>query len=731
MPVALSDPGTRRDSPEQNQAENFCLVSRSPLRDNHPPGGVRVVREICNQTRIRTGNTEFDGVHALAIEEVRECSVDWIRDTSYRRGREIPVKAFETGEMWPYVWTRDLAYALDLGLARTDPERAVESLLFKTSALKAGVDGGAAFQIIQDTGSGGSYPVSTDRCVWAIGARAAVRAMKAEERAAFRSAIAPILEGTIEQDLRLVFDPVTGLYRGEQSFLDWREQTYPLWTRENVLPIAMSQALSTNVGMVALLEFAGENARALGRDSDGVELLEHAARLREAIRRSFPDPASGLWATYLFSEDGGPSRRAGRFDLLGICLAILEGVADAETGRALLSRYPTGPHGPPVAWPLERGVPIYHNQGIWPFVTAYWLRAARHCGHGPARDAAIRSLYRLAANNLSNMENFDFRSGLADAVDGPRSGPVINSRRQLWSVAGYLAMVHEGVFGLELHDDAVGFRPALGGNLCQEIFPATRRIALQALEIRGKTHDVVLNFPGEWSSGEELTAVEVVCNGLDVGLGPLPDTALAQHNLWEIQLAAGPPAHPDLRLTTVDVTKEDGLYAPEPPSGAGIVRDPLTGWESHPGTPDVPVGIRLEGRGAFEDGVEFVPRAGGIHHIRVEFSNGHGPLNTGITCAVKRLEVRGAEGRELATGYVVMPHTGGWDQWQLSSMVAVELPAGAACVIRLTEDSYCRNMSFFSANADYTAGDGGGPLPCNSVLIAAIFIQPPEPACAP
>ena len=35
---------------------------------------------------------------------------------------------------------------------------------------------------------------------------------------------------------------------------------------------------------------------------------------------------------------------------------------------------------------------------------------------------------------------------------------------------------------------------------------------------------------------------------------------------------------------------------------------------------------------------------------------------------------------------------------------------------------------FFSANADYTAGDGGGPRYWNSVRIAAFLIEPPERA---
>ncbi len=43
---------------------------------------------------------------------------------------------FVAGENWPYVWTRDTAYAALLSLAAVDPQRTVNSLLFKTARLK-------------------------------------------------------------------------------------------------------------------------------------------------------------------------------------------------------------------------------------------------------------------------------------------------------------------------------------------------------------------------------------------------------------------------------------------------------------------------------------------------------------------------------------------------------------------------------------------------------------------
>ena len=137
-------------------------------------------------------------------------------------------------------------------------------------------------------------------------------------------------------------------------------------------------------------------------------------------------------------------------------------------------------------WPQQPGIPIYHNRAIWPFVSAYALRAARRVD-APARIAhELRSLLRGAALSGSNMENFELTTQAVHfddtAPDGRSlSGPVVNSRRQLWSVAGYAAMVLEGVYGLEA-DGRVA--PKLPAELVPLLFGERREIALQLRDRR-------------------------------------------------------------------------------------------------------------------------------------------------------------------------------------------------------------------------------------------------------
>ncbi|RYG77854.1 hypothetical protein EON77_10005, partial [bacterium] len=99
---------------------------------------------------LQTGSLVFDGLFALALEEVRENSVSEIRAHAFNKGEPIPLEAFETGEMWQYVWTRDISYAVDLGLASLDAPRCVRSLMYKTSRFKDGVAGTLQPQILQD-----------------------------------------------------------------------------------------------------------------------------------------------------------------------------------------------------------------------------------------------------------------------------------------------------------------------------------------------------------------------------------------------------------------------------------------------------------------------------------------------------------------------------------------------------------------------------------------------------
>jgi hypothetical protein len=117
----------------------------------------------------------------------------------------------------------------------------------------------------------------------------------------------------------------------------------------------------------------------------------------------------------------------------------------------------------------------------------------------------------------------------------------------------------------------------------------------------------------------------------------------------------------------------------------------------------------------------FTVEQDGHYLLSAEFSNGAGPVNTGITCAIKRVEVRCARSGELvAGGYWIMPQSADWSRFDWSTPVPADLRAGKKYSLRIFEDDHSRNMSCLEQNRRYTAGNGGGDSVYNFVNLASV-----------
>jgi hypothetical protein len=549
----------------------YAQSSTMQLRD---PGPAFVTySEADDLPTARTGNLAFDALFALAGAEMKLDSVAEIRDGNYNGGAAIACDCFETGEKWHYVWTRDLSYAADLGLAMLDPLRSMHSLDFKLSGYRPGlvapgqVAGSAdGLQIVQDTGSGGSWPVSTDRVTWAFGAEQVLKTLPPVEGRAFAERALRALEGTIENDRLAAFDRQDRLYTGEQSFLDWREQSNAAWIAGDLATMASSKALSTNVGHYKALTLAATLAQEQGRQALGQKYAAWALELKRAIndRLWLPDEGmySSLTAPYF---DGAPMHK---FDWLGQALAIVTGVADGERARSILAHYPHGPMGAPVIYPQQPGVPVYHNRAIWPFVTAYGLKAAILTDNVSVVDAAYQSLMRGAALNLSNMENLEWLSGqplLLDEANPSLIGPVINSKRQLWSVGAYLGMVIGDVFGISATVDGIAVRPFITSRLRRETFGKSDSIALHRLRLRGKTITAIVDFPPASAADGFYPVDSVTVNGVrksqQLSWSDVPIDATI-----EIRLGALVPGQQEIRRVDAEPLEESAaVFGPREP----------------------------------------------------------------------------------------------------------------------------------------------------------------------
>jgi predicted alpha/beta superfamily hydrolase len=529
---------------------------------------------------VRGGTLAFDALFALARVEMKQDSVSEIRDGSYNGGNAIPCECFETGELWHYVWTRDLSYAASLGLGMLDPQRVRNSLLFKLSGYRDGVKPGAhvagsadGLQIIQDTGSGGSWPVSTDRVSWAFGADEALKALAPEERRAFAATALKALTNTLENDRIAVYDRADGLYNGEESFLDWREQSYAAWIPGDLASMATSKALSTNAGHYKALTLAAQLAAEQGDKALADKYAAWAADLKRAINQRFWQADTGMYSSLTAGHfDGAPLYK---YDWLGQSLAIVTGIADERQAQSILARYPHGPLGAPVIYPQQTGMAVYHNRAMWPFVTAYGLKAAAMHGNVAVADAAYDTLMRGAALNLSNMENLEWLSGqpmLEDkrTVDGKQvdlSGPVVNSRRQLWSVGAYLGMVVGEVFGVRTTDTGIALRPFVTAKLRREAFAGTDVATLDNLTVRGKRMRVRLLLPAAAPSDKHgYYAVDSVTLNGKAATQSLDWPALADDNTIDIGLGVLLPGRQEKRDVGAKPLVEDpAVYAPSEP----------------------------------------------------------------------------------------------------------------------------------------------------------------------
>ena len=562
----------RADSTGEGTAYQFAATG--------PDGAqrTRTITEPAGRAYVRTGSALFDGAFALSQVELVEDSVQAITDGAFNDGQPLACDCFETGEKWHYVWTRDVSYAADLGLSYLDPARTRNSLLFKQSGVRPKLlaQGLAPVRVVaQDTGSGGSWPVSSDRVVWIHAARDTLDALEGPAAADFGRRIYRIARDTLAQDRAFVFDPRIGLYRGETSFLDWREQNYPAYTATDTRTIAESYALSTNVLHVVALEDAAGLATRFGEAAAARAYRGEATALRRSINRQFWMPDVGLYASYLMP--GVHPWPVATYDLLGESLAVIHGIAEADRARSIVGSYPVTAAGPPVIWPELPGIAIYHNRAIWPFVTAYALKAAVAARSAERTDAYFASLLRGAALALSNRENFEFLTQQTAFADGPLSGPVVNSPRQLWSVAAYAGAVIDSLWGVRVGADALGIEPHIPVNLAWRLFGDEATLVLRGLSVRGRKLAVTLLRPTVAAPDGWLERATLSLNGRRLRAPSITYAQLSAEGVNEItvELRAVPADAPPPRIVAPSdplaptAAEHQALYGPPSP-GAPI-----------------------------------------------------------------------------------------------------------------------------------------------------------------
>ena len=340
-----------------------------------------------------------------------------------------------TGRSWAGVWTRDVSYSTILAMSFIQTEAARKSLACKIN--RRG-------RIIQDTGTGGSWPCSTDRIIWAVAAWEIYNVTGDE---AWLDEIYPAIKASLEDDILVDYDPVTGLVKGESSYLDWREQEYPLWMDPS--DIYNSENLGTNCVHYRALRILAEIDRLRG-GSDAGRYDALADAIKDGINRLLWMEDKGYYAQYLYGRQHLTA--SPRSETLGEALAILWGIASPQQAERICERVCCQDYGTSCFFPNIAGIPPYHNDAMWPFVQAFWMKACAAAGNEKGVLHSIASIWRNAGLYLTNKENMVI-------YDGKWQGTEINSSNMLWSLSGNLGIFYGVLFGMQYCPDGLHFAP--------------------------------------------------------------------------------------------------------------------------------------------------------------------------------------------------------------------------------------------------------------------------------
>jgi hypothetical protein len=681
------EPGSRFELTDPNRDGIYTVILpfetiyTRPADDSGRAVWVRK-RDIARFPDLISSQRLIDALYRLSLEEL----VELRREDGALMG----------GAKWDGIWTRDVSWGAMLAFAPIAPDEVRRSLLVKVDS---------SGHIIQDTGTGGSWPVSTDRMAWALAAWElyAVTGDRDWLRQAY-----DIIRRSAEADLAVAFDPETGLFRGESSFLDWREQSYPSWMDPK--DIYQSQNLGTNALHHATYRVLGRMATALGELSARWDSV--ATRVRQGMNAHLWLAERGYYGQFRYGRTyPAVSPRA---EGLGEALSIVYGVADDEQREALARRMPVVPFGVPSFWPYIGDQPPYHNAAIWPQVVGFWTWAAAEAGNGAAVEHGLGSIHRAAALFLTNKENMV-------ASTGHFEGTELNSDRLIGSVGANLATVYGVLFGMRFEYDRLAFRPfiprAYDGERTLRNF--RYRGSTLAITVRGFGSAVTsATLDGRPLPKPEIPAGLTGAHAIDLTMnGEVPRASItmvenhAAPATPQVALRAGrfvwravPGAvsyavyrngvrHAVTTATQSRVEREDGLaeYQVVAVDGRGLesfLSEPIRVVSPDAVIVAQPSGAAIDTMhsGAGDDGyveltvdrniaVQFtvdVPVAG-TYAIDARHANGSGPINTGDKAAIRSLLVDGSR-----VGSLVMPHRGAdlWTDWGYSSALVVPLSAG-------------------------------------------------------
>lgn len=646
----------------------------------------KLKNDISAYPQLETPNTLHTAIYNMGLDEMINAVEP---DTTLRTGKE-----------WGGVWTRDVSYSILLSMAYLQPEASKISLMKKVNP--EGV-------IIQDTGSGGAWPVSSDRMIWAV---AAYELYKVTGDRKWLEYIYPIIKKSVDDDALTVAAP-DGLVKGETSFIDWREQSYPRWMQ--TADIYQSEALGTSIVHAQALQVLADIAAELGK---GKEASEYGARA-EAIRKAVNDKLwlddKGYYAMYNYGRTA--SILNPRAETLGESLAILYDVASPERARSITENNPTTPFGAAIFFPQIADIPPYHNNALWPWVGAYWAMANAKALNEAGTLEAIGAVFRPAALFATNKENF--------VLDNGDIATQLNSSNMLWCLAGNIAITHRILFGIRFEKDGLTFAPFVPKALAADRTLTNFRYRRATLDITVKGYgSEIKSFTLNGKEHKPFIPADIKGNNKIVITMADNDVApLRVNRTRNVKAPLTPVAWFEgntLNWNPIEyigkyIVLRDGKPVAETHSTAfeavvpgeyqiiGVSREGIQSFASEPRSNREKIIVEMPGEvaEAVSSEISYRPEKGimgyhgagfreidrssapvnipvevpadGTYAIYLRYANGNGPVNTENKCAIRTISVDGKR-----AGIVVLPQRGvaNWNDWGNSNVLELPLTAG-------------------------------------------------------
>lgn len=638
-----------------------------------------------------------------------------------------PDNTYRAGAAWDGVWTRDVSYSIYLALAYLDPQNAINSL-------RAKVRNG---RIIQDTGTGGAWPVSSDRIVWAI---AAWEIYKTTGDRQWLAEAYDIIVASLKDDMKVVWDNEYRLMHGEQSYLDWREQTYPRWMQPK--DIYESMCLGTNAVFARAFEIVDEMADELEteipEEFDGMD-----DAIKNAINKNLWLEDRGYYSEYLYG--GVYPIQSQATDNLGQALSVIFDVATDEMARTLISRTPVVAYGTSSVYPQLVNIKPYHNDAVWPFVQSYWNLAAAEVENIDAFNAGFGAVLRAAAL-------FGTQKELFVASNGDYRGTAVNSDKMLWSSTGYVSTLFRIFAGMKFETDGIDFSPfipvAISGD--KVITNFRYRNATLDIIVRG-TGNAISSFAIDEVMSEEphfpasMTGhhiIEITMANNDIAPQPrnaatqewMPATPIIENKDNAINITnyqQGLTYNYFINGVSQEIVEGNIIPIDQPDAFSMVDIVPINhkniaGFTMQPAEyiPEGSLTI-VQAEKIAQPGTSFIAdktKAGrfveitttkntrlnfkvsvaheGIYFVDVLYANGSGPINTENKCAIRTLVANGEE-----CGALVMPQRGigEWLSTGYSNRVAVHLNEGenVLSIEYITPQNINMNVDVNTALIDY------------------------------